>query len=354
MYRNFQFIAYRTPTNGLEDRTGLGPGPLPPISGASEALLKAQVGAATPSDDLNARLRRMIKVIEIAKEKADPLSSTLKIFVAPEFYFRPKTGLTQRSYSEGDKEYLSNALNMFQDESFKGWLFVCGTVVWEQYNVAHQQTVAWNTAFILEGGKSGRFLVHKRIYATPDAINRETSPLRVSGKIEELRGYVDPVHAVFQIAGYWMGLEICMDHDSLLLRQGVPKRAKRDNVPTLKERGLAVQILTACGMNVQPGALYLDKERSIVRVDGDQRGAEPRSEIVRVLEVRAPGSPRSEHCVALETSAETPPFKVVALPADVQMEVTDPTALKYPQELAIYGLLPLPLRPPPPPPPSAP
>ncbi|MEZ4452518.1 MAG: hypothetical protein R3B09_23845 [Nannocystaceae bacterium] len=84
--------------------------------------------------------------MEIAaeREEIDPDKETLKIFVAPEFYFRPEVGGAARSYPKKEKEYLTEALGALRDEQFEGWLYVFGTVVWEeQLSIG---TAVWNTA----------------------------------------------------------------------------------------------------------------------------------------------------------------------------------------------------------------
>ena len=78
--------------------------------------------------DINARCKLMKQAIDTAvnRPKISASSKCLKVFMAPEFYFRGTTG----AYSlEGYQEVISKLRQMVQDQKFEHWLFIFGSIL---------------------------------------------------------------------------------------------------------------------------------------------------------------------------------------------------------------------------------
>jgi hypothetical protein len=135
-YSYFQFIAYEVPTasegQNQTVRSGFDPGP------ECADVPRIPVGNATP-DDARKRLKRLASVVDLAEQLvprgANEKTDTLKIFMAPEFYFRPKQYDDRYKYNvypEPHAEAIFDQLStMFTDSAFKNWLVVAGTVLWK-------------------------------------------------------------------------------------------------------------------------------------------------------------------------------------------------------------------------------
>src|ERR1700722_7670530 len=80
-YTDFQYVAYEVPT---VSRANGSAGGFP--RGESDGPLEM------PNDmvDAETRLRRLVSVVGLAASRAHGSPNTLKVFMAPEFYFRPE------------------------------------------------------------------------------------------------------------------------------------------------------------------------------------------------------------------------------------------------------------------------
>lgn len=141
------------------------------------------LGLEDPIDDVRVRIKLMKEAIERAYEVADQDSGTLKIFIAPEFYWR---GIDGAYIMEDEKDYthcgpicdLMLAMEEFvADKKYQDWLFLMGTVIASEvlpeedpYNY-----LFYNFALVYKGydpakhdhtGK--RYLVPKRIVSGQD------------------------------------------------------------------------------------------------------------------------------------------------------------------------------------------
>jgi hypothetical protein len=129
-YKSFQFVAYHVPTDKM-----LPAGKDCTISKDSEDAIKDIL--AELSADARSRLLRMIAVAEKAEASQNWAKTTLKIFVAPEFYFRPyeqgnEKNEPPRGYVVEEMGDIIRSLSLvFGQERWKGWLFVFGTLIWK-------------------------------------------------------------------------------------------------------------------------------------------------------------------------------------------------------------------------------
>jgi hypothetical protein len=376
-YRYFQLIAYRVPTH-----CGLPAGKPPKLGTEAQTLLNNQLSELEdPSPDLKARLYRMADVVDLAfsSDEIEESADTLKIFVAPEFYFRPEKDevLAGRSYTEAEKNYLTAALGALRDKRFDNWLFICGTVVWAQdvsalaaaakvdAKAKWSKYTVWNTALVAVGGSQYR-LINKKSYAGADGISnrywpqlevkddaKKTVPTNIGSltdnadNVRKLKDYLDseldPARSIFEAApGLWAGIEICKDHDTFTVNDGLAKLAKTSQ----GKIDLGFQILTACGMWIEQFRLRIGKGRSIVRADGAP-SQPPASEIVRVTSVSSDQKKRTvTESDGADYQSDNTPKKQEALEDDDVVSLkgidgADAIEKACPQQLVIYKALPL-------------
>ncbi|MCJ8271636.1 MAG: hypothetical protein MJK04_19830 [Psychrosphaera sp.] len=109
----------------------------------------------TDSDtDIDYRVKVMIKCIDEASKSSqiDGDSSTLKIFMAPEFYFR---GLAGAYPVEKLSTIMDKLRNHTKASGFKDWLFVFGTAIgWMEVPTAPNRKEIINAALVQKGGIS--------------------------------------------------------------------------------------------------------------------------------------------------------------------------------------------------------
>lgn len=291
-YDRIQLIAYQVPTDL----------PLPPGNVCDIKTLKLCAGVVDMdliasltalSDDARSRVTRMLAVIDQAMQSRQWVQGeeTLKVFMAPEFYFRPQQGDAARSYTEKDRHgVLSILRRVFAQKKLVGWLFVLGTIVWNLKgqnflddlaldastelleNIAKQDIVI-NTVLIAVGGY-GLTSYDKLHYSAADNI-----PAKYRAQVDKKRVPRDPELAtIFDLnvnvqqrltfsqyfewmrkrnkaqsiqgigARRWFGVEVCLDHDLRVLQEAYKDFAKTqpNGAPPLD-----FQLLTACGMRVQ-------------------------------------------------------------------------------------------------------
>ncbi|KAL3793768.1 hypothetical protein HJC23_013330 [Cyclotella cryptica] len=106
--------------------------------GTSDLDLQCYLGLDDTAEDVSRRLSIMSDAVNRAYDIADPDETTLKIFLAPEFFFRGKNGafeFVNEEYEESIGEcsdichILKGLENIVADERFEHWLFLFGTVI---------------------------------------------------------------------------------------------------------------------------------------------------------------------------------------------------------------------------------
>jgi hypothetical protein len=121
-YSNIQFLAYEVYT-----------GPA-----LNEAKKKSYLGLPNAVDDIKARCDLMKRAMARALQLSGPADpSTLKVFMAPEFYFRGANGAYLLSETTGTGAYVEGAsvdlIGMLQDHAsdpdYADWMFVFGTIL---------------------------------------------------------------------------------------------------------------------------------------------------------------------------------------------------------------------------------
>jgi hypothetical protein len=194
---------------------------------------------------------------------------TLKIFMAPEFYFRGRYGAYQ------DVGLCSKILATMREEIkksvYKDWLFVCGTAIFASESEGGGMFLE-NYALVQKGGIPNRFsdvVVAKEFPSHIDfqrPINdvlpwyeKETSEALVAGKVVKhlspVGGRRDPLHehltetprpkkselaggVVFTMDSIMFGLEVCRDH--LVGRLAHSKDAGKPLIQLIPSGGAAI------------------------------------------------------------------------------------------------------------------
>eukprot|EP00929_Paragymnodinium_shiwhaense_P057768 TRINITY_DN28920_c0_g1_i2.p1 TRINITY_DN28920_c0_g1~~TRINITY_DN28920_c0_g1_i2.p1 ORF type:complete len:407 (-),score=54.27 TRINITY_DN28920_c0_g1_i2:513-1733(-) len=235
-----------------------------------------------------------------ASEHWDRRASTLKIFLAPEFYWRGAKGAYRLSehLARIATPIAEEIVESLSAERFKHWFFVLGTIVAAQ--MADEAFVKmskrpfnnisyYNFATIHLGGTKRSFSRFKHyissidfLQATPDSMRYVAPPPGLSQEFCKLhpesngciyyslppsvlssmgfRSYEILHDGLLEVGGVKIGLEICLDH------------AKGDLCRTLGENGAVdVQLVVSAGMNIRSGPVCTFAGSPVFLADGFAR-----------------------------------------------------------------------------------
>jgi hypothetical protein len=279
-YTNFRFIAYEVPTVSVDGGnnvvSGWAPGPAPP------AVARLPVpGGLDP--DATSRLRRLAAVVDqaatyVAQPTFGDNAATLKVFVVPEFYFRPPSGgqptWRWNTYPGQIGQSVLKALSkMFVDPAFTDWLFVCGTLMWNTTDDTFAAPVFHNTAVVIEGGpaapgQSTTWAIEKKLASGIDGL--QDCPAGHPKLTVYYQSWAFKKAHVLPVKGIEVGVEICLDHlDSDLtqvLKSTVVSWAA--NAGGAPQPDLRLHILAAGGMPVKHGSVAAKVNGYLLRNDG--------------------------------------------------------------------------------------
>lgn len=333
-YTDFRLIAYEVPTV-------VGTGPADVVSGWDPgAECPAVARAPVPDDvvgDARIRLKRLAAVADRALTQVQgwpDAPTTLKVLVAPEFYFRPPGTANAddpyqyATYSVADRARILQALNaMFADPAFANWLLVCGTILWNTKAPPTRQdagaTLYYNTATVVRGGVANSLaIVEKNLPSHVDGLPKLDGERYAAPGDDALlaRSYYARWYArqlrVIDVGGRTIGLEICLDHASSaphrVLRRVVEDWSFWESTP---DPLIDLHVLVAGGMNLEGASIAARVGGYFVRNDG----ASPpgvTSQVARVTNYLAPSGPAAP-TNSLALPAFTP---LTALLADVLPE----------------------------------
>jgi hypothetical protein len=354
-YTHFRYIAYEVPTatsrlqgNNTDVVSGFHPGPLcPPIP-------RIPVDANTPPDALH-RLRRLAAVVDRAKTVIDQLggddNNTLKIFMVPEFYFRPPIPAvnpdqyTYNTYPYEEAEKLLEELNvMFLHADFRHWLIVAGTVMWNWQDM--QSTDYRNSAVHVRGNEVESLRVIEK--DVPSHIDGVPNPY---ANIHPYDPYIEKTfqewtsrkYHVFDVGGITLGLEVCLDHGTGHLHRVLKTVLSQWplNEGNMASPRLSLHLLTAGGMGINNESIAAKKGGFILRNDG-YSGA-PRSQFQRVPVYTKPRGLQRVETVPEDLAGAVPhtgtinPTHHVQLMPPELVPMFDPlTYRQFPQRIAIY------------------
>lgn len=263
VYTHFRFISYEVPTH-RPVATGPAPAEVP----------RVPVPPATPdsSPDARSRLRRLAAVINAAYEAyhgadLDDRNTTLKIFVVPEFYFRPNVDAGVPAYTQAQASDLMNSLlEMFQHADFTHWLFVCGTFV--AANTLNGPDFYQNTCIVIKGGPGDErrySVIQKQNFSDIDGVPIDSTPhalphiKKVYEKLAVMKNYV------FHNDHRRIGFEICLDHPEAVLKKAL---MYYDFVTDGAVKEVDLQIVIACGSYLNNNSIATKHGGYIFRCDG--------------------------------------------------------------------------------------
>ena len=284
-YTSVQFIAYEVPTGVALPAGKCGVDQLQLCKDlVKEAAFTSALGAL--SEDARARVSRLLAIVDLARSSMATSQSTetLKVFVAPEFYLRPREqGQLSRSYASSDLVAAQSVFRqVFAQVRLQGWLCVLGTMIWNMKGtVAYSgalsgggvsqkdleglskldgKDVVYNSALVAIGG-AGVQVYDKVYYSGADDISDKRYPLQ---------GYTmrSTAQCVVAADNLQCGLEVCRDHQQRFLGKAFDDLRKSQTVDKNAIRKLDLQLLTACGMTVQKSSVILGPQRYLFRVDG--------------------------------------------------------------------------------------
>ncbi|MCR5754590.1 MAG: hypothetical protein K6G30_07255, partial [Acetatifactor sp.] len=224
------------------------------------------------NQDLQVRLTRMIIAIKqcIAKDGSRKLDvetdkNTLRVFVAPEFYFRPpqKDLLTGEAYSRKDADKLYDFLGwFFKKYAFimKNWLVLCGTVLYnDQEGVLFPTKFVQNDLLAFEINNNSDVKprrIKKACVSDKDGIDGQYVPPKYIRRSEEnIRNHYFIDQKLF--------VEICLEHN---LDETIMQYAKKKGLAGDIKR----HVITAGGMPIQEKNCAYNTD--IIRSDGMLRG----------------------------------------------------------------------------------
>lgn len=368
-YRRVQFIAYRIYTGAALGADG------------TESHF---VGPQDPVSDLSVRLDLMTEAIHAAANSPDIDSdpSVLKVFVAPEFYFRPRTGaypdkgfLGAMGAAPTRGTIMGELFPKLQGADWKDWLFVLGTAMVENRMAGERrkppgEIEMLNLALVQKGDRS--LVVQKKRRGPTDWLDLPDVcpaakdvkgfggnwPSYFEGAFplsypEELNDTLLPGRGIdrggiVRLDGITFGIEICADHGFERLR-GIAMESG--------DSYAQIQIVPACGTWIIDARVATLKGGLVFGVDGASKTlaiSPAKSESGHHSELKRVTSENSRPPLAKGSTPTLEEFPVLSTVrihselAKVQQVFwlppdncpTNPTASL--PELAIYGSVPVP------------
>lgn len=371
-YTQIRYIGYQIATVGLANPTvyGIAPGVVnspPPLTGVTSDL----------SADARVRVERLIGAMlrAYARIQTSDNKQTLKIFIAPEFYFRPNN--TEVSYTMKEYRAIKNVLRetIGGDDRFTDWLVIPGTIMWKMtagdssskraISVLNRRVYFNTTLYIKKSNdpkvKSSK-VIEKVSASNIDGIptgrhggTYADDPTKKSAPVEFPR-YEDSEHKskhIFQICGLTVGLEICLEHSLQVLKTVLHNQYKLyrrfGNLGALAR--IDLHLLTAGGMDLIRGSIAAKINGFFLRCDGYIDPRDPNEKAVEMYEITAYDD--ATRGPALQTSAVSSMEDIMTAynPTSVDIGVTDNlylppppscTTTWTPQKLHVFPSLPLP------------
>ena len=306
-YTHFRYIAYEVPTATMAlDAGGNFTGNV--ISGyppgnASPAVATIPVPALpNPLPDWHVRLLRLAAAVDLARQNlgAGDNANTLKVFVAPEFYFRPpaagRADYANDTYPQADMLSIWGVLDtMFANVLFADWLIVPGTVMWNRHvptAADAQRRNYFNSVLYVRGGAAQTTrLIEKQLPSGIDGIPRAYAPGNDALLKPIYQDWRVRAEHIIRVDGKDYGVEVCLDHynsnSCRVLKQVLyewPGRygdlSNAQRAALVRNPELALHILTAGGMPLEMRSVAARVGGYILRNDGWSVGVH--SELRRV------------------------------------------------------------------------
>ncbi|GLQ98835.1 hypothetical protein [Dyella mobilis] len=240
--------------------------------------------------DLQARAQRFLNVLFWTAETFSGTggmndSDTLKVFMAPEFYFRRASdhealagkfmsSTSFGSYPEESRYELAEALyGAIQGSSlFKDWIIVAGTICSVLADSSRPQMNLLNTAIMLRGQRSSMdssvpyILMEKHYISDIDGPHRSFHANRDPTTVYSFA--LNPDQRLDNLIfwdGMSVGLEVCLDHSKQVLKNAM-NTLRRVLGPNASE--LDLQLITSCGMDISADSVSVRDGALVMLTDG--------------------------------------------------------------------------------------
>lgn len=275
-YKQIQFIGYEIST-------------APKNAVFENGVIKSgdYVGITDIDEDIKQRGRLMTDAILTANtNRTVPTDDdkTLKIFMAPEFYFRGPKGAYEM---EQVQQVIESLQAIVKSDDWKDWIFVFGSIVGNsrpdqsdwllQFEEEELFREVYNVVLVQQGGfnddsdakENSARIVMKEFMSDIDFILKPAKGISLSqsghmpafppgeGEEEQLHNY-DGL-GIFKLNELTFGLEVCLDHLAGRLRSS-PQLPGADMVE--------FQLIPSCGMNIKPYNVIAQNDGYSFNVDG--------------------------------------------------------------------------------------
>ncbi len=234
-YTRVRYVGYEVPTVTL-DNGGSAIYRIPPGNVSRTSKYSDKINRL--STDAKTRVLRFMKVLDHAREQVGVLGdnpNTLKVFMAPEFYFRPDKAEKAYSLAEFNKikAALTDSISNAKNNVFKNWLVVCGTALYRSSIKKTKSTIAsssvdkyqtlyayYNTAIVIKP-KGGASQIEKFEASLIDGIptgqhggSEAVDPEKkdVTELIKRYKSLSYQKRHFFTVGGIPSTVEICLEH----------------------------------------------------------------------------------------------------------------------------------------------
>ena len=325
-YKSVQFIGYFLPTGTFSECNYLGKD----ADYYYGQVTQKYLGSEDIELDWQSRCTLMGEAIEQAFDKAETDTSTLKVFVAPEFYFRGPLGAYSLEIFDKIVEELRKKVS---DEQWKHWLFVFGTIIGmadlnseaddeaddsdsnsnNQKPKKIKEKEIYNTALIQKGyipdmtnveyeakavikeyksnidfasegwkvvrePKNGKkdFLLKYKLYPNDMLSDNDVQSIfkknnsTGSGKEKQIWSY-DGL-GIFEVDGITFGLEVCLDHAQKRLKLSPPDSG---------DKKVQVQLIPSAGMSIQEASVIAVEDGLVFNCDGSGDGHTQLAKVIK-------------------------------------------------------------------------
>jgi hypothetical protein len=313
------------------------------------------------SADAKVRIQRLIGVMLKAANylSATDNSKTLKVFVAPEFYFRPPTSGV--AYSMDEYRRIKNVLRSTVDNyrALINWLIVPGTIMWvmdkgdakkskRAIDPKSTKVIYFNTSLYIKRYSNPFKSAQSKVIEKYEASSIDGLPTDKSAP-KEYPKYQSPAKVrkhLFTLNGVKYGLEICLEHG-----YGAPNPKNKDpgfSVRILKNYiagnpdsdyadGVDLHLLTAGGMPLNPESVVSKRNGYILRADGYVSPAKPATEIKKITAYTGTKKP-ADLTSAAQLEDLSPKFKKIEIDSKDDLYLPPPDgceSLWRPQKIHI-------------------
>lgn len=297
-YTHIQFIGYKINTFPNTDSSSKS---TVIVKGHTLPLFKQTKryrGRPDEASDVADRHILMREAIHRAATDTDKSPTTLKVFVAPEFYFRGSNG----AYDfEAYSSLVDKLTSMVKKDRWKDWLFVFGSILVGYATDTSSKRQIQNVVLVQKGGVDGatRAIVKEHLSGI-DFVKAGTSTVKTSsgpavvdttlssglggtgvahpapsksgGRGRELQKWDYDGRGLFMQDDICFGVEICLDHLEQRLRTSPPAR---------NHAYVQVQLIPSAGMNIKNPSVVAVLDGLVFNCDGNP---ERRSELRKVTQ----------------------------------------------------------------------